>query len=136
MTTADLSGRWTGVYFYPVDAEFNPYDDLPPTPFEAQLRDAGGEVTGSTLEPDALGPADALPIPARLEGHHFDGQLVFTKFPDGGGQTHSIDYIGSISTDGNSIAGRWVIHGDWSGTFRMQRKPAPVNAALDVGATA
>jgi hypothetical protein len=29
-----------------------------------------------------------------------------------------------------------VIHGDWSGTFRMQRKPAPVNAALDVTATA
>jgi hypothetical protein len=51
----DLSGRWTGVYFYPVDAEFNPYDDLPPTPFEAQIRDASGEVTGSTLEPDALG---------------------------------------------------------------------------------
>lgn len=132
----DLSGRWTGVYFYPVDAELNPYDDLPPTPFEAQLHDVGGEVTGSTLEPDNLGPIGAPPVPARLEGHHFDGQLVFTKFPDGGGQTHSIDYIGSISTDGNSIAGRWVIHVDWSGTFRMQRKPAPVNAALDVALTA
>lgn len=132
----DLSGHWTGVYFYPVDAELNPYDDLPPTPFEAQLHDVGGEVTGSTLEPDNLGPIGAPPVPARLEGHHFDGQLVFTKFPDGGGQTHSIDYIGSISTDGNSIAGRWVIHVDWSGTFRMQRKPAPVNAAVDVAVTA
>ncbi|MNS77969.1 hypothetical protein D3C86_1805940 [compost metagenome] len=84
----------------------------------------------------ALGPAGAPPIPARLEGHHFDGQLVFTKFPNGGGQTHSIDYVGSISADGNSIAGRWVIHGDWSGTFRMQRRPAPINVALDVAATA
>ena len=132
----DLSGRWTGVYFYPVDAEFNPNDDLPPTPFEAQLRDAGGEVSGSTLEPDALGSVGASPIPARIEGHHFDRQLVFTKFPDGGGQLHSIDYVGSISADGNSIAGRWVIHGDWSGTFRMQRSLKPVSATLEVAATA
>ena len=132
----DLSGRWTGIYFYPVDTEWNPYDDLPPTPFEAQLRDSSGEVTGSTLELDALGPPGAPPIPARLEGHHFDGQLLFTKVPDGGGQTHSIDYIGSISTDGNSVAGRWVIHGDWSGTFRMQRSLTPVSATLDVAATA
>lgn len=136
MKSADLSGRWTGVYFYPVDAEFNPFDDLPPTPFEAQLHDAGGDVTGSTLEPDALGPAGALPIPARLEGHHFDGQLVFTKFPNGGGQTHTIDYVGAISADGNSISGRWVIHGDWSGPFQMQRNLAPAVTALDVAATA
>ncbi|MGH7019014.1 MAG: hypothetical protein ACREEY_03995 [Brevundimonas sp.] len=132
----DLSGRWAGIYFYPVDAEFNPDDDLPPTPFSADLRDVAGEVSGSTLEPDAFGPAGAPPIPAQLEGHHFDGQLVFTKFPDGGGQTHSIDYVGSISADGNSVAGRWVIHGDWSGTFRMQRSLAPANATLEVATTA
>lgn len=136
MKSADLSGRWTGVYFYPVDAAFNPHDVLPPTPFEAQLRDASGDVSGSTLEPDALGPPGAPPIPARIEGHHFDGQLVFTKFPDGGGHTHSIDYVGSISSDGNSIAGRWVIPGDWSGTFRMQRSLTPVSATLEVATAA
>ncbi|WP_436357174.1 hypothetical protein [Brevundimonas sp. CEF1] len=103
---------------------------------EAQLHDVGGEVTGSTLEPDNLGPIGAPPIPARLEGHHFDSQLVFTKFPNGGGQTHTIDYVGSISADGNSIAGRWVIHGDWSGPFQMQRNLAPAVTALDVAATA
>jgi hypothetical protein len=136
LKTANLSGRWTGVYFYPVDVEFNPHDDLPPTPFEAEIRDAGGEISGSTLEPHALGPPGAAPIPARIEGHHFDGQLIFTKFPDGGGQLHSIDYIGAISGDGNSVAGRWVIHGDWSGTFQMQRRLTPVSAALDVATTA
>lgn len=136
MTPVDLTGRWTGVYFYPVDAEFNPDDALPPTPFEAQLHDVGGQVTGSTLEPDNLGPAGAPSIPARLEGHHFDGQLVFTKFPNGGGQTHTIDYVGAISADGNSISGRWVIHGDWSGPFQMQRNLAPAVTALDVAATA
>ena len=128
----NLTGRWTGVYFYPVDPELNPEDDLPPTPFTAELRDAGGHVTGTTLEPDVFGAPDAPPIPATLEGHRLDGQLTFTKFPDGGGQVHSIDYIGSISGDGNSISGQWIIHGEWSGTFRMQRKVAPISAARRV----
>lgn len=118
----DLTGRWTGVYFYPVHPEWNPDDDLPPTPFAAELLDAVGQVTGSTEEPDVFGETDAPPIPASLEGHHVDRELTFTKFPDGGGQIHSIDYIGSISPDGNSVSGQWIIHGEWSGTFRMQRK--------------
>jgi hypothetical protein len=79
-------------------------------------------VTGSTSEPDALGPAGSPPIAAVLEGHHLEGQLTFTKFPDSDRQIDTIDYIGDISGDGNSISGHWVIHGDWSGTFRMQRK--------------
>ena len=116
----DLTGRWTGVYFYPVHPEWNPEDDLPPVPFTAELQDAAGLVTGTTLEPDDFEP-DARPIPATLEGHHFDDELIFTKFPDGGGQIHSIDYIGTISADANSVGGRWIIHGEWSGTFQMQR---------------
>jgi len=124
----DLTGRWTGVYFYPVHPEWNPDDDLPPTPFAAKLLDAAGLVSGSTVEPDVLGEPDAPPIPATLEGHHFDGELIFTKFPDGGGQMHSIDYIGSISADGNSVSGQWIIHGEWSGTFQMQRKVTSVEA--------
>jgi len=120
--TIDLTGRWTGVYFYPVDPEWNANDNLPATPYSAELADVGGMVTGSTLEPDLLGDPDAPPIPATVEGHHFDGELTFTKFPDGGGQLHTIDYIGAISPDGNSISGRWIIHGEWSGTFTMQRK--------------
>ena len=127
----DLTGRWTGVYFYPVDPELNPEDDLPPTPFTAELRDVGGHVTGTTLEPDVFGAPDDPPIPATLDGHRLDGQLTFTKFPDGGGQVHSIDYVGSITGDGNSISGQWIIHGEWSGTFRMQRKVAPVAATLE-----
>lgn len=128
----NLTGRWTGVYFYPVDPELNPDDDLPPTPFTAELRDGGGHVTGTTLEPDVFGAPDAPPIPATLEGSRLDGHLTFTKFPNGGGQVHSIDYIGSISGDGNSVSGQWIIHGEWSGTFRMQRKVAPVSASRKV----
>lgn len=128
MGETNLTGRWTGVYFYPVDPELNPGDDLPPTPFTAELRDVDGHVTGTTLEPDVFGPPDAAPIPATLEGHRLDGRLTFTKFPDGGRQIHSIDYLGSISGDGNSVSGQWIIHGEWSGTFRMQRRVAPTAA--------
>jgi hypothetical protein len=119
---ADLTGRWTGVYFYPVHPDWNPDDALPPTAFTADLIDVAGRVTGSTLEPDTSGLPDAPAIPATLEGDHFNGELVFTKFPDGGGQLHSIDYVGTIAADGNQIAGQWIIHGEWSGTFRMQRR--------------
>ena len=128
----NLTGRWTGVYFYPVDPEVNPDDELPPTPFTAELEDVGGMVTGTTLEPDVFGGAGEPPIPATLEGHRLDRGLTFTKFPNGGGQIHSIDYIGSISGDGNSISGQWIIHGEWSGTFHMHRKIAPASASRQV----
>jgi hypothetical protein len=136
MADTDLTGRWTGIYFYPVDPEWNPEDDLPPTPFTAELIDAGGLVTGTTLEPDTFGYEDAPPIPAALEGHHFDGELTFTKFPDGGGQVHTIDYIGTIAADRNSISGRWIIHGEWSGTFQMQRKVTTATVGAEQAASA
>ena len=119
----DLTGRWEGVYFYPVDADVNPLDDLPPTPFTAVIEDRGGEIHGQTSEPDLSGgPAnDNGEILAVIEGHRLAAALFFTKFPRGR-QTHTIDYQGIISGDGNSISGQWIIHGEWSGTFQMQRR--------------
>jgi len=125
----DLSGRWTGVYFYPVDAELNPDDDMPPTPFEALLEDADGLVTGRTTEPDYLSGRDAPAVTATLEGHHDQGVLTFTKSPEGA--LHTIDYVGRISNDGNTIAGDWFIHGDWSGRFRMDRSTTQQEMALN-----
>ena len=116
-----LTGRWTGVYFYPVDPELNPDDTMPATPFMAELTDVNGIITGVTQEPDMFSGADAPPISATLDGQYFSGELVFTKTPHGGGQTHTIDYIGAVSADGNAIAGRWIIYDVWSGVFRMQR---------------
>jgi len=131
----DLSGRWEGVYFYPVDDELNPFDDLPPTPFTAKLVDRCGHVTGRTTEPDMFGGPDALQIPATLEGHHANGELTFTKFPDGGGQIHTIDYMGTISGDANIISGRWIIYGEWEGTFRMQRRVVASVVSVGLKAT-
>lgn len=117
----DLTGRWTGVYFYPIDAELNAADDLPATPFTAELTDRGGYLTGTTVEPDLTGPPGSPPIEATLEGDRSGLRIGFTKTP-AGRQTHTIDYHGAVSADGDMIDGVWIIHGDWSGTFRMQRR--------------
>ena len=119
--THDLTGRWTGVYFYPVDPVQNPFDDCPPTPFVAELRDAEGVVTGTTSEPDVMyGNAD---IPSVIDGSHDGSTLRFAKFSDAReGFEEAIHYEGAISNDGQTIQGRWSIPGWWSGEFRMQRQ--------------
>ncbi|WP_282009439.1 hypothetical protein [Brevundimonas aveniformis] len=128
----DLSGRWSGVYFFPADDDVNPDDSLPPTPFTAELEDHEGCVTGNTVEPDLFADHDnPPPIPAAIEGHHAAGVLTFTKSPNGGGQIHTIDYVGTISADGNAISGTWIIFGDWSGTFRMQRSEVDATVAVE-----
>lgn len=127
----DLSGRWSGVYFYPVDAEVNPFDDWPPTPFTADLEDRGGIISGQTEEPDLMGWEEAPPIVARIEGQHFNGVLTFTKTPQDDRHIHNIDYTGAISADGNTISGTWIIYPDWSGTFQMQRSDVGATAAVE-----
>jgi hypothetical protein len=130
----DLSGRWSGVYFYPVHPEMNPLDDAPPTPFECVLLDSGGQITGTTSELDMFEP-EMPSIEATLEGHNLGGQLTFTKTPDPLRQTHTIDYLGTISGDGNVIDGRWIIYGTWEGTFRMERRTTPQSVSADRFAT-
>ena len=124
----DLSGRWTGVYFYPADPEWNANDNMPATPFTAELVDRDGRLTGTTVEPDLTGPKGAPPIEATLEGERLGARVGFTKVP-GGRQTHTIDYHGEVSADGDGIEGVWIIHGDWSGAFRMQRRTVDETAS-------
>ena len=122
MTDIDLTGRWTGVYFYPVDPVQNPFDDCPPTPFIAELRDAAGIVTGTTSEPDVMYDA-AVNIPSVIDGSHDGGTLRCVKFSEvPEGFEEPIHYDGAISNDGLVVHGRWSIPGGWSGTFRMQRQ--------------
>ena len=121
MADTDLTGSWTGVYFYPHDPEWNANDNMPATPFTAELTDTAGMVIGKTTEPDLLF-ANGVDVRAVIEGRHDGGLVTFTKTPDGRDRDHVILYNGDISPDGNAISGRWTIPGSWSGEFRMQRR--------------
>lgn len=121
MADIDLTGRWTGVYFYPLDPEWNANDNMPPTPFTAELTDTGGRIAGASSEPDLL-YRNAPPVEAVLDGRHDGARLTFTKYPGGRDRDHVILYDGDISPDGNAVSGGWTIPGSWSGTFRMQRR--------------
>lgn len=133
--TVDLTGRWTGVYFYPHDPDWNANDNMPATPFTAELTDAAGVVVGQTLEPDLLF-SDGVDIRAVLEGRHDGLRLTFTKTPDARDRDHVILYDGEISADGDSISGRWTIPGDWSGDFSMQRRSVSEAVSEEVTAQA
>lgn len=111
MSGPDLTGRWAGAYFYAGDA-------LPPTAFTAALEEVNGHVSGLTAEPDSWHPGRTLE--AEIEGQRTGTSVAFTKLPDGGRTT--IEYVGEISPDGQSVVGTWAIIGDWSGTFRMDRR--------------
>ena len=94
----------------------------------------GTNLSGRTLEPDTLNGPDWPDIPAIVEGHCADGVVTFTKFPEGGGHIDPILYAGDVTDDGNKVSGTWSIEGDWSGTFKMQRRV--VSAQNGVRATA
>lgn len=118
MSELDLTGRWAGVYFYP-------NDDLPATAFTAALEEVNGHLSGLTAEPDSRRPGRTLE--AEIEGQRTGPSVVFTKQPDGG--RPSIEYVGEISPDGQSVVGTWTIIDNWSGTFRMDRRSPGATAA-------
>jgi hypothetical protein len=107
----DLTGRWTGVYFYPDD-------DIPPNGFTADLIERGGHISGRTSERSELRLGQTLG--AEIEGQRNAVAVAFTKIPDDGSPI--IEYAGELSPDGQSLSGTWTIIGDWSGTFRMDRR--------------
>jgi hypothetical protein len=119
----DLSGLWAGVFFYPDGAPEN----FVPTSFRATLDEQGSHFTGQTTERDYWSSV-ASDLHAVLEGQRTGLSLAFTKIPDGGRVT--IEYVGELTPDGQTIRGRWHILGNWSGTFEMHRQRA---GAADAG---
>lgn len=108
----DLSGEWRGIFNYPAGA--------PPTEFTATLQDAGGTLTGSTVESSLRGGT----IAAHLDGRRFGPAVTFMKLydEDGGGTYDAVAYQGAVDGEGLEITGRWSIPGNWSGTFIMVRE--------------
>ena len=112
MSADDLSGDWRGIFNYPGAAG-------PPTEFTASLRDAGGLLTGETVEPTPY----AFALAARIDGRRSGSAVTFNKLYDevDAGGYDQVAYRGEVDADGLEITGRWTIPGVWSGTFIMVR---------------
>lgn len=125
MSRADLSGRWSGFYSYP--------EARPAVPFEAELVESGGRITGTTREPSHRGTLQAV-----LDGHRSGRTVSFLKMYEAADEAYdSVAYEGVVSEDGNEIAGRWRLTAGYSGTFIMVREAGAEEAAeLEASETA
>jgi len=93
----------------------------PTTPFLASLSDEDGMIRGTTIEPNTIG-ASSDQLEAVLSGSRSGSSVDFTKMYDGESDAaHAVDYVGRLSTDGNSITGVWSLEA-LDGTFEMHRE--------------
>ena len=110
----NLSGLWLGSFSYPGG-------EGPLTPFLASLEDDGGSLRGTTVEPNTIGNSSEQ-LEALISGSRAGSSVDFTKMYDGESDAaHAVDYVGHISSDGNSITGVWSL-GEMDGTFQMHRE--------------
>jgi hypothetical protein len=108
---ADLSGTWLGTYWQQDN----------PTRFEATLVQGGNTLSGSILDDGYLGEA-------QLTGTVTGRQVSFVKryltqrLP-------AIDYIGTVSEDGNHMTGQWSITGFDTGPWEAYRSEDDLTAS-------
>ena len=112
----NLTGDWSGHYSYP--RGFGPT-----TPFLARIEDDGGRFTGTIVEPDTL---TGRALTASITGLRHGTSVDFTKTYGPGarfGYENPVDYVGSLSEDGNVLKGVWSLL-ELDGTFEMHREAA------------
>ena len=118
----NLGGQWHGFYNMPLER--------PPTPFEAELRDSGGLLSGMISEEGDTPDCRGMTLVSVVEGRRDGDRVSFTKRYDYLPRAHyAIHYEGNLAPGGDEIEGRWTIPGAWSGTFLMVR--ARRDAALE-----
>ncbi len=112
--SSDLGGHWHGFYNMP--------DSGPPTPFEAELRDTGGLLSGETSEEGDTPDCYGMILRGVIDGHRSGARVSFTKRYDYLPRAdYAILYEGNLAPGGDEIEGRWTIPGVWSGSFLMVR---------------
>ena len=95
----DLSGAWLGTY----------WQQGQPVRFEMTLVQGGNRISGNILDNNYLGEAS-------LSGTVTGRSVSFSKKYLMGSR-HSVQYSGTVSEDGNTIKGKWlllVFRGAWS----------------------
>ncbi len=114
---SNLTGHWSGEFAYP-------RNEGPTTPFLATIQDDGGRLGGTIIEPNIV--TGGSTIVAHIVGLKHGSSVDFTKsygaLPPFGYET-PVDYVGSVSTDGNTVTGVWSLL-DLDGSFEMRREVA------------
>lgn len=97
----DLTGLWSGEYWYGGTGQ--------PTPFTAHFVDAGGALTGTTLEPNTFADPDLSELSATLRGSRGELSARFVKLYDPAPGVHQapILYSGAIDPNFTMIDGEW-----------------------------
>jgi hypothetical protein len=120
----DLTGLWSGEYWYDAVAQR--------TPFTAHFIDADGSLSGTTLEPATFGagPGD---LSAVINGARGELTVRFTKLydPAPGVHAHPIFYDGTVDPNFTMIEGGWTLsdgHGRMTGRFVLVRVSRGVQA--------
>jgi len=121
-----LTGAWSGAYRYPGDA-------LPETVFSARIEEVDGAFVGTTQEPNVADPwLAASVLDAEIEGVRSGRAVTFTKFYVGAAEVdYAVRYEGEADDALTRIDGRWIIRGEWSGTFFMTRDDSNAEAAIE-----
>lgn len=109
---SSLTGSWSGAYRYPHSGE---------TVFNAQIEEVAGAFVGATQEPNEFADPMLSVLTADIEGVREGRSVTFTKFYHHGAIPHAIRYEGAADEALMRIEGRWIIPGQWSGTFFMVR---------------
>ncbi|MEX0941608.1 MAG: caspase family protein [Pseudomonadales bacterium] len=110
----DLTGRWTGRYYYE--------DGRDSVPFMVDLYETRGQLEGRISEPNTFGTANSRSLYANLNGSVKDNSIRFEKTYDGtGGQSHAVFYEGKLDDKKMSVAGRWRLAGA-RGRFEIYRR--------------
>jgi hypothetical protein len=107
----DLSGMWLGTY----------WQRDTPTRFEATLVQGGNALSGSILDDGYLGEAQ---ISGTVAGRQvqFVKRYLAQSVP-------AIDYIGTVSAEGDRITGQWSIAGFDSGPWEAHRSDDDLSAS-------
>lgn len=113
---SDLTGAWLGTY----------WQDDQPTRFELTLLQGGNSLQGSILDDNHLGEAN-------LSGTVAGRQIEFVKkYLAGGG--HTVNYLGTVAEDENSMQGTWQIRhffGAVSGSWEAHRTGDNLTLAIE-----
>ena len=107
-----LTGDWRGYYDYLGGTGLT-------SSFTARIEDHGTHLSGDKIEPDRR--EGSAPGRASLIGVREGPSVKFTAF----GTPHSVafnsvDYVGAVSEDGNTISGRWAFQ-IFDGPFELHR---------------